>query len=270
MQVSRPRRLSLSTWAVHSWLGVHAPDSPGQAGPESADVASFRALAEHLQPLGIETLEVCHFHLPRAQVTEIAAGLRADGFQTYQLLIDDGDLAHPTDSARDAAWMTGWLERAAEAGFARVRVIAGKTPDPERLPQVVTHLDALCARATELGVRVVFENWYPLMATPDAVLHIAREFGDRIGLCFDFGNWGGPTKYADLGQIVHLAESCHAKCQFQDGQPDEADFGRCLELTREVGFDGPYTLVHGEAHRPGEPTLWESIRAQADLVRPYL
>jgi sugar phosphate isomerase/epimerase len=198
-------------------------------------------------------------------VREIAAGLRADGFRTYQLLIDDGDIAHATDHEHHAAWITGWLEQAADAGFERVRVIAGKSADPERLPQVVDHLRAICARAAELGVRVVFENWYPLMATPEAVLHIARELGDQIGLCFDFGNWGGETKYGDLGQIVHLAESCHAKCQYSDGRPDADDYRRCLDLTREVGFDGPYTLVYGDPAR-----LWESIREQADLVREYL
>jgi hypothetical protein len=100
------------------------------------------------------------------------------------------------------------------------------------------------------------------MATPENVLHLNRELGDRAGLCFDFGNWSGPSKYDNLKQIVHLAESCHAKCNYADGQPDFEDFRRCIEITREVEFNGPYTIVHGE---PGDP--WPSIAAQLDVLR---
>jgi hypothetical protein len=44
-----------------------------------------------------------------------------------------------------------------------------------------------------------------------------------------------------------------------------ADFTKCLDLTQEVGFNGPYTLVHGEAGQE-----WESLRPQMEVLARYL
>ena len=267
MQVSAPRRPSLSTWALHGWIGQSFPDSP--ASPAESDSATtLGRLAEvpaELAKRGIFNLEVCHFHLPWHRATQFTDLCREAHVRPYQLLIDDGDLSHPETGERDLEWIQNWMTLASASGFERVRVIAGKTTGDGALDQAVSAMERICAHAEKLKLRVVFENWFPLLDTPDKLLFLAAQLGDRAGLCFDFGNWGGEQKYSNLEQIVHLAESCHAKCSYVDGKPDTEDFTRCLEITKEVGFVGPYTLVHGE---PGRE--WETVEEQLRLITPYL
>lgn len=265
MQVSTPRRYSLSTWAVNGWIGQSLWDKPGAELAGDEPLGNLGNVPAEAAKLGIRNLEVCHFHLPRTRASELKAAAEAAGVHLYQLLIDDGDIADLENQERDLAWIKGWVDIAAEGGFARVRVIAGKTAPEGALDQVTEHLKDLTAYAKARGIRVVIENWFPLASTPEAILHVTRELGDELGLCFDFGNWGGENKYADLGQIAHLAESCHAKCNFVDGKPDLDDFVKCLELTKEVGFNGPYTLVHGEAGNE-----WESLKVQLSALEPYI
>jgi sugar phosphate isomerase/epimerase len=265
MQVSTPRRFSLSTWAVNGWIGQSLWDKPGAELAGDEPLGKLGEVPAEAAKLGIRNLEVCHFHLPRTRAAELKVAAEAAGVHLYQLLIDDGDIADPENHERDLDWIKGWVDIAAEAGFARVRVIAGKTNPEGALERVTEHLKDLTAYAKTRGIRVVIENWFPLMSTPEAVLHVTRELGDELGLCFDFGNWGGDNKYADLGQIVHLAESCHAKCNFIDGKPDLDDFTKCLDLTQEVGFNGPYTLVHGETG-----SEWESLKVQLSALEPYI
>jgi hypothetical protein len=116
-----------------------------------------------------------------------------------------------------------------------------------------------------LGVRVMTENWFELLPQPAEVYDLNGRLNDAIGLCLDFGNWGGIDKYERLQKIAPLADSCHAKCNFVGGKPDEQGYIACLEITREAGFSGPYTLVHGE---PGR--VWESLAIQKNLLEPYL
>jgi hypothetical protein len=46
---------------------------------------------------------------------------------------------------------------------------------------------------------------------------------------------------------------------------DAEDFGRCLDLSREMGFGGQYVLIFDG---PGEEIL--SLCQMAGVVRPYL
>ena len=85
---------------------------------------------------------------------------------------------------------------------------------------------------------------------------------NQLGLCFDFGNWHQADKYDQLAQIVHHAESCHAKCVFDaSGHPDRDDFLKFIDITAKGRFSGPYTLV---ASRPSD--IWGGIEYQRDLI----
>lgn len=267
MQVSAPLRPSLSTWALHGWIGETYPDSPEApfAGEVPTALGKLAEVPAEMAKIRIKNIEVCHFHLPQNLASEFVEFVKAAGVRPYQLLIDDGDLSSVETGARALAWVLGWMETAAEAGFERVRVIAGKTAEVGALERSTVAMQTVCARAKELGIRVVFENWFPLLDTPAALLQLAASLGDDAGLCFDFGNWGGPKKYENLEQIVHLAESCHAKCGYVDGKPELQDFNKCLKIVNSAGFVGPYTIVHGE---PGRE--WDTIEEQLEFLEAYL
>src|SRR5689334_5001305 len=113
---SRPR-LSSSTWSLHRALGLTYPDSPAQPNTGSAETygrgnMTLLEVPAKLAEAGIHTLEICHFHFPSRDqnyLAELRAALDSAGVQLFSLLIDDGDIAHPTDSQRDLEWIAGWI-----------------------------------------------------------------------------------------------------------------------------------------------------------------
>jgi sugar phosphate isomerase/epimerase len=269
MKRSPPCRVSLSSWAVHHWLGYALEDSPTHIG-SPVDTSRLLELPAKARAHGIGTLEICHFHLPRfdpAFLTEFAKVAKLEGVQLFSLLIDDGDLSHPEHDRRDRDWIADWMQVAAQLGFERVRVIAGKqTPTPETLERSRGHLAHLIGLTDQLGLRLTVENWQTLFWHPAPLLWMFDQLEDKLGLCLDFGNWHGPTRHDDLRRIADLAESCHAKCEFDaNGQPDLEEFRTCLELMQWVDFSGPFTLVQGL-----EADEWKSLNVQQKALVSYL
>lgn len=267
-------RLSTSTWSLHRALGVTYPDSPGNPNT-GADVTYGQGmialidLPERLAAVGIHTLEICHFHLPSRDMiylAELRGALQVAKVELHALLIDDGDITHPQHGQRDLDWIAGWIETAGLLGARAARVIAGKAPPTEaNLQTAITRLSQLSERASASGVRLITENWFGLLSTPQAVHRVLAEVD--LGLCVDFGNWGGAGKYDELAAIFPLATSCHAKCSFSAPyEPDRADYLRCLDLSREAGFHGPYTLIYDG---PGDDE-WAGLAVEQAMVQPYL
>ena len=250
-------RLGVSTWSLNKSLTAGTPllDIPAQ-------------VAAH----GLSKLEVCHFHFPSADaayLAEFRAAVDAAGVEFYTLLIDEGDLTHPDASERErvTAFMKHWVDVAAQAGASRVRIIAGDAPfSEETLNLSIAGLTDVLDHADMLGVRVVAENWHPLLDHPEAVLALMERMRGRIGLKLDFGNWPAERKYADLPKIAALAECTHAKAGFATaGDMDEDDFTRCLDICRDAGFTGPHVLIFSD---PGDE--WESLDQMAEVARSYV
>jgi sugar phosphate isomerase/epimerase len=199
-------------------------------------------------------------------LAEFTEQREAAGVELWSLLIDDGDLNHPTESDAHRDWILGWIDTAATLGAKNVRVIGGKQPQtPESLARTIAQFRILGMEAYVRGVRVLTENWFPTLSTPGALCEVIDTLNGAIGLTFDFGNWNGPNKYERLTEIAHLADGCHAKCEFLEAMPATEDFVTCLEITRAAEFSGPYTLVYAES---GD--VWGSLEAQRKLIEPYL
>jgi sugar phosphate isomerase/epimerase len=269
-------RLSTSTWSLHRALGLTYPDTPGQETPHqpqptygSGEIALLD-VPERVAGLGIHTLEICHFHFPStdpAYLAELRDALASAGVELFSLLIDAGDISHPEHHARDVAWTARWVETAGALGARCARVSAGKAPpDTASLARSAAGLRQLLPVASDAGVRLMTENWHRLLSRPAEVLSLLDRLEAGVGLCVDFGNWGGPTKYDDLAAIMPRAESCHAKAHFPaPGLMDKEDFRHCLALTRAAGFRGPYTLIYDG---PGDDE-WQAIQMERDeLLRP--
>ncbi len=260
-----PNRISVSTWSLHRTLGKPKPYGPDGAPVPGDGGLPLLELPASLADFGIHTLEICHFHLPQrdpAYLDELAAALTDAGIELFSLLVDAGDMTDPDHAARDLAWMAGWFAVAARLGAARVRVGGGKAaPTDASLAAAVAGMRELAGQAEANGLRLMTENWQHTLSTPAAVLHVLDRLDGRVGLCADFGNWNGATKYANLAAILPRAESCHAKLDIAaDGGPDVTDFRRCLELTRAAGFTGPYTLIYDKKNSDEWSGLAETRR----------
>ncbi len=65
---------------------------------------------------------------------------------------------------------------------------------------------------------------------------------------------------------TNRADSTHAKAHFPaSGQMDQGDFRRCLDLSRQAAFAGPYTMIFDG---PGDE--WTSLKMIQEEVRAYL
>ena len=269
-------RLSVSTWSLHRQLG-----KPGFTGPahdlqiptetHNTGPISLLELPGRIAEFGINTVEVCHFHLPSVEKTylyELRAALQDADVELFSLLIDEGDITHPSEAARDIAWIERWIDIAGELGAGCARVIGGKAaPSEQTVAQSRTVLAQLAERAETAGIRLMTENWFSIFSTPQNVNTILGELEGKVGLCLDFGNWRGDTKYADLAAIAPMAESCHTKAHFSaPRQIDTDDYIRCLELTQQAGFAGPHTLIYDG---PGDDE-WEGLAIEREVVNPYL
>lgn len=275
MALQTQRRISVSTWALHSLIGTVAPGRPGE--PEARMMGELNLenplplleVPARLAENGYTTMELCHFHLPSRDpgyLEEFRQAREAAGVELWNLLVDDGDIVHPEFGDRDRAWTLEWADVGAALGARCMRVIGGKQPPtPENLARSQAQLLSLMVDAYVRGVRVMTENWFQTLSRPEHVATVLNGTNGAIGLCFDFGNWGGETKYEDLAAIAHYAESSHAKCDFKNGQPNTEDYARCLNILKEADYSGPFTLVYGE---PGD--VWGSLAQQRELVKPYL
>ncbi len=270
---SATRRISVSSWSLHRTLGrppCYGPAGPAPGWSAPADAVALLDLPAKLAAAEIHTLELCHFHLPSREASyldELNAALSAAHVELWSFLVDGGDVIHPETGDRDAQWILDWLDVAAALGAQTVRVVAGMAPPTaNRLDRAQQALTVLADAAEDRDLRLLTENWHALLSTPQAVTQLMDGLAGHVGFCCDFGNWTGATKYEDLAAIAAYADSCHAKCRFDDAGPDRDDFRRCLEIVDRAGFNGPYTLIYDG---PSDDE-WGNIATERAMVEPYL
>lgn len=269
-------RLSVSTWSLHRQLGrpdVYGPESGKQipATTHGRGAISLLDLPTRIAEFGIHTLEICHFHLPSRDgeyLDELRNALETAGVELFSLLIDHGDITHPHDRGRDLECIAEWIDVAGTLGAKCARVIAGKaTPSETATERSRSGFRNLVEHAETCGLRLMTENWFSLLSIPEYVLALLDHLDGKVGLCLDFGNWMGETKYEDFKMIAPRAESCHAKAHFSaPREMDREDYVRCLDLVRDAGFSGPHTIIYDG---PGDDE-WEGLALEREVVMSYL
>ncbi len=260
-------KYAVSTWSLHRRLGLQYKETPAGRTSEPTwgpgDV-SILDVPRESKEVGIDLLEVCHFHFPSMGndfSSELKEHAKNAGVALFTLLIDFGDITHvdPGERRRQIEEIGKWIDVAGACGFSRVRIIAGDSKPDDRgvaIKLSAAGLLELAERSEPYGVRVVPENWHALLHSPKQVCELLDLCEGKVGLLADFGNWPSPRKYDDLPQIVARSESTHAKASFsQAGLLDEGDFGKCLDLCKAAGFSGPHSLIFDG---PGDE--WQSIK----------
>ena len=140
--------------------------------------------------------------------------------------------------------------------------------EPSRAALTLSHdgLERLADYAAQRGVRLMTENWQNLLTKPEYVLTVLDGL-DHIGLLADFGNWGGPTKYDDLAQILPRAETTHAKANFGGpGQMDKTDYVRCFELCQAINFGGTHSMIYDGP----DNDEWQGLQLERAVILNYL
>lgn len=268
-----PLRRAVSTWSLHRTLGNFvAPDSSIVGGkfmdlPELEGGLTLLELIPELHKRGYSILQICHFHLESREdsyLRDVREALETNQIELDLLLIDDGDLT-ATDTESQLAWYSSWLHAADLLGAKGARLCAGRSePTPERLQQSGRLLAELAQNHPR--VRIVTENWMELIPDADSLFTVLDAAGDGIGVLIDLANWDKPEKYTELPKIAHLAESCHAKCVFDESGPDEEDFRKTLGILKDAGFNGPLALIYDG---PSDDE-WAGLEIEFEIAKSVL
>ncbi|PYI54262.1 sugar phosphate isomerase/epimerase family protein [Paenibacillus flagellatus] len=271
--------ISVSTWSLHRLLGPlrwtvwNAVDGTHETRiQEQPNVITLLELPAEAAKRGYAAVEICHFHFPATDteyLLRLHAAFSAAGVSLDTLLLDYGDLtsADGRRAAADLALAKKWTDVAAACGARQIRIIAGEAPptDEEALRRSASALGELSEYGDARGVRVVTENFKPLTSTGASSFRLLELTGRKVGFITDFGNYGGTTKYEEIALLSPHSVSVHAKASFdEDGMPDEAEFRRCLDASRQSGFDGAYVLIYDG---PGD--MWEGLERVRRIVEPY-
>jgi Xylose isomerase-like TIM barrel len=266
--------IAVSTWSLHHHLGFSFANGPSDPAPFvmsdtwGKGVFDLMQLPRELAARGYQRCEICHFHIGSLEPSSLEALAQAfsdSEVEIQTLLIDDGDLTNTATLARDKLWIARWIEAASVLRAENVRVIAGKSrATPEALALSVEGLQGMVALGQRLGVQVVTENWFDLLATPEAVHHVLDHV-PGLGFMADTGNWSGPTKHDDLASIFARAGLCHAKAKFEGNlHIDEQDFSNCLAAATRGNYKGPMTLIFAD-----EGDEWQGLDIERDVIKRF-
>jgi sugar phosphate isomerase/epimerase len=185
----------------------------------------------------------------------------------YSLLIDTGDITDPNEGQRgdDLDLIKGWIDVAGMCGAKEARVIAGEAEACDDVLDLSAQNLAMLSRyARPKGVMVTTENFKKLTRRAASLLGILDRCDSDLGVCADFGNFKGETKYDDLATLLPRATTVHAKADYPGGAFERADFSKCMALAQSAEFEGPYVLNFSDA---GEE--WPHLHALKNEVVEY-
>lgn len=236
-------------------------------------ILTLTELPEAVAKRGIHALDVCHFHFQstsEAYLQQLKLAFDRAGVTFYTLLVDYGDITNPDPVKRssDIANMKRWIDIAAKVGAERVRVVGGEASpsDTGALALSAAVLSDLIDFGGQRRVRVITENFKSLTSTSENCLYLREACQNRLGLIADFGNFKSDQKYNQLAQILPFSENIHAKGHYDsNGEPDIAEFERCLDLLQAANYDGPIAMVYDG---PGDE--WEGIARVQAVIEKYL
>lgn len=250
-------RIAVSSWSLDRTLGSPRDGAPTTPGLPLLELPA--ALRTH----GYDTVQLCHFHLPRtdtAYLQQLRRALEGSGVHLDAFLVDDGDLTDPATGAGWTEWVARWVEVGEQLGATRVRLIAGKTRHATA-HQDSSHALREFARTT-MSTRIVTENWFDLTRTADDVEAILGPIHPEVGLLLDLGNWTMPDRDQQLARIAHYGETCHAKAHWRHDTVNEADYRGAIGAVLHAGYTGPFALVY-DADDPDE---WAGLATLRTIV----
>ena len=185
----------------------------------------------------------------------VEAGRAADVRFVHISVDGHGNLA-ATDEAERAeavARHVRWFAVAKRIGAGSFRANTGGSQphSPEELDACKRSFRELAEESRKTGVALLIENHGGISASPEAIAEICETAGaDAVGTCPDFGNFAPEILYDGLEKITPFARVVHAKTKEfgPDGEEVNFDAGRCIDILRKGGFDGPLMIeFEGEA-----------------------
>lgn len=201
----------------------------------------------------------------------IVAGAEEVGAKIINIPVDLGNITGKDERRRayDLNVLKGWIDVAAYVKSAYVRFNTGACLPPEPIPvdpkqDVSLAIDSyrlLLDYSEKVSVGILLENHGGITADPDAIVEIAKALkGRNFGIIADFGNFPDDIRYEAVEKIVPYTKLIHAKTYRINDAGEEAtyDFGRCLKLFMDWGYDGWISVEYegsGDQYTAVEKTI---------------
>ena len=248
-------RIAISTWSLHNYFRATRESSFNLPGPalvllDFPDVIVDRYRVRHF--------EFCASHFPStdpAYLKELKYALVHTQSTVVNLAVDidqcgpDGAFSDPDREARLAAReaVRAWVDVAHSLGVKCISVPPGKF-DPENLARSAESYKTLATYALAKGVHVIVENQYGFGdERPEELANLIKLVGTgRIGALPSLANFPDePTRAKGLKMLFPLAPTvCHANLTElnADGVKPAFDFSQAIEIAKQSGFRGIYTI----------------------------
>jgi sugar phosphate isomerase/epimerase len=154
-----------------------------------------------------------------------------------------------------------WIDRAAELGSHTVMPNQGRLNN-SNISLTIDSLKKLKTHADSRKIRVIMENRGTSVGTPEVLARIIKASG--IYANPDFGNFPDKeTCERGLRELFPLADGlCHVKLN-----PAKFDLGACMQISREVGFKGLYS-IETETNNGSDP--YRAVQEVLDALVQYL
>lgn len=264
-----------------SSFSLHLPDALGDpwfeldAGGKSVS-GSFRQTPTldlldfpgEVAARGINCVDLCIQHIPNIEpgyLAELRSAFVSADVELYQLLIDIGEVgsADPDESSAGIALTKRWMEIAAELGSSGVRYVPGDSkPTPATISQSGEAFRELYDYCVACGLEPATENYKVFNNEADDLLQVLDLSQRDYGLVADFGNAEGPRKYDTLSKLMPRATAIHQWVTIDaEGTLNVDDSKHCLNMARDMGFDGPVMLLGGKPYQLYRDTrgLWDAV-----------
>lgn len=248
-------KLCLSTWSLRSHIGK---DFPFHEFPRVAR-----------ERYGIHAVELCQMHFPSPdsrRLDQLLNAVAANDSTIVNLPVDVGNISQRDARKRDydVQLIKSWVDVAAYVGAPSIRVNTGQQDNPPDLSITIASYNAIADYAEPKGVKIGLENHGGLSADPRNIVKIVESVGaGRFGTLPDFGNFAPEVRYEGLAMIAPYSLVAHAKTYDLDanGNVPEFDFARCLQILKDVGYDG-YLSVEFE----GKGDQYDGVQKTIDLI----
>lgn len=281
--------IAVSSWSLHRHLpraGTRRDESgvkrAGRMEPaeEPIPITDFPAIVQ--ERYGISKVELCQMHLlsqePR-YLAEVKGALVEAGVSVVNVPIDVGNISieNPDWRAEDIAEIKTWIDVAEYMGSPCVRVNSGHPGGivfgPVDLGEfdlsvTIASYQELAAHCQSRGMTLLLENHWGISADPQNILRLVEGVASpAFKLCPDFGNFDEEVRYKGLEMMFPYAAMVHAKTYdfTEAGEQDQFDFGRCMEIMKASGYDGPISIeFEGE-----KGDQYEGIALTKALIERY-
>jgi sugar phosphate isomerase/epimerase len=273
-QISKPQdeqkrsRICVSTWSFHNLFSQTRDQNAPPLKGKPLDILDFPEMIA--DRYGVHNVEIVAPHFASTEpsyLRDLKSRLERAHSRLINIPVDIDELwdqpaLSGTDQQRERAvsLYSPWIDVAHDLGADSVRCDPGKV-NPEDLTPTIDSYKTLVFRGHSKRIRIIVENHGGVVSErPDMLVRILTTSG--AGALPDFGNWPNEeTREKGLRLMFPLAKTvCHAKLK-QGG----LDFARCMQISKESGFHGVYSIEAG-----GKGDAYEEVHQVVDQLVRYL